>query len=491
MQIQRWKSFNQVLRWSERQRDRLLQAVAPNGEATLPQQERWAVLSIAGMVVTLLTVLLWSVFARIDVIVPARGRLEPLSSSQPVQSRRGGVVTSILVQEGQVVQRGELLLQLDKTEVRNQLESLLQQRDPLQKTVAVLRAARQGRSIDPNQVGQLRITPELFSRVQNRELLVAQLTGDPTGLTPQQQQRYELFAQQLRDQQSLANLTAQSLEAQKVGVESAISETQSRLRVQRDQVNRLTGLAREGAIPRVDLIDRITDLNSVQNQLNQNRVQRAQLDVQQTQAIVNGRQSLTELIRGVQAELAQLDSDIDRTIEQSEQQLIQLNAQIRQAQLDLEAQDLRAPVTGRVFGLQVTQPGAVAQAGQALVNVTPDEALIARAQIPNEDIAGLNVGDPVKVRVDAYPFTEFGEIRGTITNIASDAVPVDGQNPTGQTVFPVEVRLDQPFLERNGRRSPLVPGMTLSVQVITGSRAPIMFVLEPIIQSIDDLQAAN
>lgn len=492
MKIQmRWKFLNQLIGWSERQREKLLQAASPNGEATLPRQERVAILAIAGMVATLLLVFLWSIFARIDVIVPARGRLEPLSSSQPVQSRRGGVVTAINVQEGQMVSRGELLVQLDKTEINNQLQALLQQRDPLQKTVAVLRAARQGKPIDPNQLSQLNITPELFNRVQNRQLLVAQLSGDPTGLTAPQRQRFDLFTQQLRDQQALVELTAQALEAQKIGVESAINETRSRLSIQRDQVNRLAGLAREGAVPRVDVIDRVTDLNSTQNQLNQNQVQRAQLDVQQSQAIVNARRQISESIRAVQAELTQLDNEIDRTVEQSEQRLVELNAQIKQAQLDLEAQDLRAPVAGRVFGLQVTQPGAVAQAGQALVNVTPDEALIARAQISNEDIAGLNTGDPVKVRVDAYPFTEFGEITGTITNIASDAVPVDGQNPTGQSVFPVEVRLDQPFLERNGRRLPLVPGMTLSVQVITGSRPPIMFVLEPIIKTVDDVKSAS
>ncbi|MBD1853352.1 HlyD family type I secretion periplasmic adaptor subunit [Cyanobacteria bacterium FACHB-502] len=487
----RWKLMNYLLSWVDTQRNKLVQAVSPTGEATLPSQERWAALSIAGMVVTLVFVLLWSIVARIDVIVPARGKLEPMSSSQPVQSRRGGVVTAIQVQEGEMVERGELLVQLDKTELQNQLQALLQQRDPLQKTVAVLRAARQGNAINPAQLGQLQITPELFNRVQNRQLLVAQLSGDPAGLTPVQRQRFELFTQQLRDQQALLELTTQSLAAQNVGIQSSINETQTRLQVQQDQVGRLSTLAKEGAIPRVDFIDRVTDLNGTQNELNQSRVQQAQLKVQQSQAVVNGRRAIAESLRAVQAELTQLDNEVDRTIEQSEQQLVELNAQIRQAQLDLDAQDLRAPVSGRVFGLQVSQPGVVAQAGQALVNVTPDEDLIAKAQISNKDIAGLNIGDPVKVRVDAYPFTEFGEITGRITNIASDAVPVDGQNPTGQSVFPVEVRLDRPFLEQNGRRFPLVPGMSLSIQVITGNRAPIMFVLEPIIKTADDLKATN
>lgn len=113
----------------------------------LPQPARWAQRTTWVMLGGLAIGLIWSVVARIDVVVAARGKLEPLSSSQAVQSRIGGVVTAILVQEGQPVERGQLLMQLDKTESLNKLEALSRQREPLVKRVAVLRAMRQGTPI--------------------------------------------------------------------------------------------------------------------------------------------------------------------------------------------------------------------------------------------------------------------------------------------------------------------------------------------------------
>lgn len=430
----------------------------------------------------------WSLLARIDVVVAARGKLEPESSSQPVQSRAGGVVTAVLVQEGQAVEEGQLLMQLDKTQLLNQLEGLSRQRAPLVQKIAVLRVVRQGQS--PQVLQSIALPPELASRIQDRGLLVAQLTGNPAGLDALEQQRYDLFQQQVRDRQAVNTLQARALATQQVGTTSDITTTTAQLRAQQAQLSRLTALVRAGGISQADYMNRVAQVNALQNQLTQQRVQQQQTTLDWMQSGVEGRQSVRDLYQQTQAELAQLDRDIDASVEQDVKQVEQIDSQMEQLKTDLATQDLRAPVDGWVLSLEAKIPGAVTQPGQPIMQVTPDEALTVRLQVANADIANLRPGLPVDIRVDAYPITEFGSLQGSVTQVGSDAVA--SENASQPSFFPVEVQIDPLSLQPqgDGKELTLTPGMTVTGNVKTGQRSPISFVAEQILRAIDELKAS-
>jgi len=180
---------------------------------SLPQAAPWTKRLTQVIIVGLSVGMGWSILARVDVVIPARGDLEPISQSQAIQSRVGGIVTTVLVHEGEQVEQGQLLLQLDKTALLNQLKSLLSQRQQLVQEIAVLRIARQGGSAASWQQQQVNLPPELINRVQTRMLLVAQLNNDPSGLSSEQRQRYDLFQRQLRDRQSISQLSGSSLDS--------------------------------------------------------------------------------------------------------------------------------------------------------------------------------------------------------------------------------------------------------------------------------------
>ncbi|NJO43343.1 MAG: HlyD family type I secretion periplasmic adaptor subunit [Cyanobacteria bacterium CRU_2_1] len=432
----------------------------------------------------------WSILARVNVVVPSTGKLEPISQSQAVQSRVGGVVTAVLVREGEQVKQGQLLMQLDKTALNNQLRAFMLQREQLVKEIAVLRLARQGASSDALVQSGVQIQPELMNRVQNRLLLVAQISGDPSSLSPEQRQRYELFQQQLRDRLSVNQLAGSSLDTQIAELDSQLDETQFQLDVEQELLSELQPLMEQGAISRTDFLRRSIDVNALQSQLNQNRLQRSELEINQLQALVEGRRVITETYQDLQRQLAALDAEFDATIEQNQRQMIQVNSQLNQIQFDLKNQDLRAPVDGVVFDLGPKLPGIVAQPGEALLQVVPSESLIARVEVANADIANIRTGMPVDIRIDAYPFTEFGSVTGIVSKVGSEAVTVNEQ-AGGQTVFPVEVRLDQQFLERGGDRFSIVPGMSLVANIKVRERAPISYVTEELIQAIDKLQSVR
>lgn len=459
-----------------------------SGAISLPAPAGWTKRLTIGIIAGLTAGLGWSIVARVDVVVDAPGKLEPLSQSQAVQSKVGGTVSAVLVQEGEQVKQGQMLMQLDKTPLLNQLQSLLLQRNQLVRETAVLRLARQNAGL--NQINAAEIPPELMNRVQTRRLLVAQLSGDPSGLSPDQQQRYDMFQRQLRNLQTASQLQGSNLETQAAAIDAEQRKDQFQAGVQQELLSRLQPLAAEGAISRTVVLQRLIEVNNLQNELEQNQFQRRQLQITQMQSQVQNSQIVNQTFQELQQQLVALDKEFDATIQENQRRLIQVNADLNQTQLELKNLDLRAPVEGVIFNLEARVPGVVAQPGQALLQIVPDESLIARVQVANSDIANIRVGMPVDVRVDAYPFTEYGAIEGVVTKVSGEALPANNQT-SGPTIFPVEIRLQQQFLQRGTKQSPLVPGMTLMANIKVRERAPISYVTEELTKAIDSMRSVR
>jgi hemolysin D len=399
-------------------------------------------------------------------------------------------VTAILVREGENVKQGQLILQLDKTTLQNQLQTLLMQREQLIQEIAVLRVAQAGKPLATLPQANLKISPELLNRVQSRLLLVAQLTGDTSQLAPDQQQRYALFQQQLRDRQSLIKLQASNIQTQVAEADAQMAQTQFQLQTEQELLARIQPLVEQGAIPRVTLLQRKVGVNDLKKQMIQNSLQQRQLEIGHIQSQVEEGKRLNELQQDLQQQLAQLDTGFNVTIKENQQQLIQVTSQLNQVKLNLKNQDLRSPVDGAVFNLASKLPGTVAQPGQTLLQIVPNESLTAQVQVANADIANIRVGMPVDVRIDAYPFTEFGSVKGTVSRVSSEAIKASEQSSQG-TTFPVEIKLEKQFLEHKSEQLPITPGMSLVAMVKIRQRAPISYVTEEVSKVFDGAKSVR
>lgn len=431
----------------------------------------------------------WSIVARIDVVITATGKLEPMSQSQTVQAKSGGVIATVLVREGEAVKQNQLLIQMDKTSLYRQLQELLIQRNRLIKEIAVLRVERQGRSWET--LGRpVVVSPELMNQVQMRRLLIAQLTGDSSRLSAEQRQRLDLYREQLRDRQSIGGLEESTLATRIQEAKVQQEQTAYQLEVEQDLLEKLEVLADEGAISRVSYLQRQVSVSDLQRQLTQNQLQTRQLEIQQLQNRVEERQTLNTTYQELQSQLAELDAKFDATIKENQQQLLAVNSSLNQLQVTLKNHDLRAPVDGIVFDLKPKLPGAVSQPGQALLQIVPQESLTAQIQVANADIANIRAGMPVDLRIDAYPFTEFGAVSGVISKVGSEAIALSPQ-ANQPTTFPVEVRLNQQFLDTQGQRLPLTPGMSIAAMIKVRQRAPITYVTEEITKVFDEIQSVQ
>jgi multidrug efflux pump subunit AcrA (membrane-fusion protein) len=150
---------------------------------------------------------------------------------------------------------------------------------------------------------------------------------------------------------------------------------------------------------------------------------------------------------------------------------------------------LRSPADGIVFDLQAKAPGFVANSSQPVVKIVPDEALTAKVFITNKDIGFVKKGMKVNVRIDSYPFTEFGELKGELVWIGSDALPPEQVRPYDS--FPAKIRLDRQSLVVNNQELPVQSGMSVTVNIKVRDRTVMSIFSDLFTKQIDSLKTAR
>lgn len=170
-----------------------------------------------------------------------------------------------------------------------------------------------------------------------------------------------------------------------------------------------------------------------------------------------------EKIADNKKQIANLESQFTRIILDNEKQLANVHSKISQIQLNLKYQRLRAPVSGTIFDLQAGSPGFVAQPSQRLLSIVPNDKYIAEAFVTNKDIGFVREGMKVDVRIDSFPFSEFGDIEGEIIEVASDALPPEQAYPYYR--FPIKISLNRQSLNVKGRNISLQSGMSITANI--------------------------
>ena len=341
-----------------------------------------------------------------------RGRLEPSGSVREVDSPSAGVVSKVYVKDGQIVQPGQPLLDVEA-------KGLASQRQALNTTLVLLDL--QAKSLDsilqsggdPRRFQPLPPLPAVTDPV-----LLAQL------ITARQQ------SQQLRSQ--LDQLA------------SRLASRRETLKLQKRIADDLLPLYRSGGMAR----------NQYLTQLNQ---------VQETRSDVN---SLAEERSRVVGQAAAQLNDINQRIINTKAQLVGLKE-------TLSYRTIKSPIQGQVFDLQVS-PQSVVNGDQAVLKIVPANRLQARVDISDADIGFVKVGLPVTVAVDSFPSGEFGYIRGTLTKLGSDALPPDRLQP--QFRFPATITLKEQEVEAGGKPLNLQSGMGVTANIKLRSRPVITIV---------------
>jgi adhesin transport system membrane fusion protein len=396
------------------------------------------------ILISLALFVMWTAVAEVDEITKSEGKVIPSSQIQILQSLDGGIVAEINVKEGQVVDTGQILLRVDPTRFESSVRENRSQYLALTTKAARLRALSEGLPfVPPPEV--LVEDPKTVQDEQRlyetaRSNVAAQISIAREQLVQRQQELSEMRVK--REQASQAyELTAKELAVTKPLIDSgAVSEVEL-LRLERD-TSRFRGER---------------DMAAAQILRSQAAMAEASRKIEEVE--LNARNE-------VRKELAETMAKLNAFTEGG----VALADKVKHAAI-------RSPVKGTVKRLLVNTVGGVVQPGRDLVEVVPlEDALILEAKVATKDIAFLRPGQAAMVKFTAYDFSTYGGLEAKLEHIGADSIT----DEKGNTFFLVKVRTIKSSL---GANLPIIPGMVAEVDIITGQKSILAYLLKPVLRA--------
>lgn len=351
---------------------------------------------------------LWASWATVDEVARGEGRVVPSSRVQVIQSLEGGILQDLLVREGQIVEAGQPLAQLDSKRFESSTLESGAQVTALSAAIARLEAEVLGAS-----------TIDFPASIPRNDPVIA-------------------------SEQALFRARRQNLNAT---LQALVQETA----YSRRQLEMVEPLAARGVVSEVEALRLGKDI--------------AGLTGRQTEVRNTYMQEAYAELAAKKAELAAQSQIFNQ----------------RRDQLDRTR--LVAPVRARVNDILVTTRGGVLQPGEAIMKLTPiDDQLLVEARVLPRDVAFIRPGMPARVKITAYDYTVYGDLPAVVEQISEDTLEED--TPRGKvSYYSILVRTDRAYLQRNGQKLPIRPGMVAEVDVQSGQRTVLNYLLKPLIKA--------
>ncbi|GLV20759.1 HlyD family type I secretion periplasmic adaptor subunit [Sphingobium sp. TomMM35A] len=391
----------------------------------------------------MLAFLLWASLAPVDEVTHGQGRVIPSSKAQVIQSAEPTTIEEILVRSGQKVSKGQLLVRLDDAMLASELGQLQAETRSL--------AARAGR-LEKEGTGAGENCTTGGPECQQEQALAAvrqsALRSKQDGLSAQVEQR--------RRELGEAQATIDSLGGS--------------VQLARQRVAMLEPLAAKSIIPQTELLDARRDLVDAQGRLNaaQQQASRASAAIREAQAQLS--EANYQFRQDALNERSQLEAKIAVNSES-----------LRGAKGRAQRAEIRSPVDGVVNDVQVTTIGGFVTAGQKIMQIVPiGDKLLVEARVKPNDIAFIKTGDRAVVKVTAYDFSIYGGLSGTVQQVSADSVYDEA---TREAYFTVVVETDRAWLGSGAHKLPITPGMVCDVEILTGRKSVLAYLLKPIMKA--------
>ena len=472
---------------------------------TLRQSPKWAI-TLLWLILGLVTVgTIWACVAKIDEAVPAQGKLEPQTAVKDVQAPIGGVVKEVLVTEGQRVKAGEVLIRFDPTNIESQLKAFKKVRDNLLQENNFYRGVLSGKTTVNDFIATGGVVPsEYLSLARNRELLIAETQMYRAQLSGGGNVRGEELERLQANRAELASrsLAAEASMAQQVEQLSQIGtrrrNRQETLAINENILRELDIVAKEGAVSRNQYLKQLEDVQNARSELRQLELEEIRLRAAITESRAKlqntfdstRKESTTQLAES-NRRISEIDTQFSKAIVENTKRLAELEGQITQAENNLKYQELRAPVAGTVFELKAKGIGFVANTSEPVLKIVPDDEPLAKAYITNQDIGFVREDMDVDVRIDSFPFSEYGDIKGKLVWIGSDALPPEQNIPYFR--FPAKIKMNRQtisFKDRNNssREIRLQSGMSLTANIRVRERTVMSIFIDSFTRGTESLK---
>jgi adhesin transport system membrane fusion protein len=396
----------------------------------------------------LVTFVLWAHFTVLDEVTRGLGQVIPSRKVQVIQNLEGGILQEIMVQENQIVNKGDILIRIDNAMAASQYR-------------------------------------DAFTKAAQHEVTIVRLNAEIEGKSAIvfSDQFKETDPQILEDQKSIFKAHRQQLQAELNVLRSQHSQKQQEIiemQSRKKQLERSLGLARQqrdiakplvdqGVYPRVDYLALERDISSLLGDIDALRL-----------AIPRIRQAANEASRRIEQRRAEVKAQALDEKNRHRGELKSLQEIMSAGEDRVTRTDVRSPVRGTIKQINLNTLGGVVRPGESILEIVPlDDTLLIEARIRPADIAFLHPGQKAMVKITAYDFSIFGGLEGVVEAISADTIEDDN----GENFFKVKLRTQKNAITYRNEELPIIPGMTASIDILTGKKSVLAYLLKPILRA--------
>lgn len=402
----------------------------------------WTIIAVftAGM--------LWATFGWIDIVATAQGKIIASGYSKIIQPYETGVIASIHVLDGQVVKRGEVLIELDPTQNRADRDRASNEYRAAKVDAARLRALIAGRST--------------FDEPSD---------GDPQYIALQQ----HLLRDQLIEYQARAEAAQHLIDQRRAALDQTkenIRRLEATVPMEAERAEAYKKLLDHEAVTRMDFL-----------QAEEQRIDKTQELAGQRKKLVQDAAALLEAEKNYRVTVTEFQQTKQAELSTIETKAASLSQDVTKAGQKADLQRLTSPIDGVVQQLAVHTVGGVVTPAQQLLIVVPQEHPVeVEAQVENKDVGFVKEGQPAEIKVETFLFTLYGTIPGKVLTVSDDAASIEDVG----LVYPTRVSMDRSTVQVEGKQVNLSPGMAVTVEIKTGKRRIIEYLLSPLLKSVKE-----
>jgi adhesin transport system membrane fusion protein len=386
----------------------------------------------------------WANYATLDEVTRGTGKVIPFHHVQMVQNLEGGIVSEILVKEGEVVEKGQVLLRIEDTRFTSSYRESQVKSQALQAKIARLTAEVEGKPF--------KLANNLKS--EEKEFVISEQT-----LALSRQTELQANIDILNQQKNQKKQEINELKSREKQLQQSYELAQRQLQITEP-------LVKKGVMSEVELLRLQREISTIKGDLDS-----AHLNIPRAEAAVSEVEHKLEQLKVNFRTTALADlNEAKAQLSQSSESNVALKDRVTRTAV-------RSPLKGTIKQLKVTTIGGVVQPGMDLVEIVPlADNLLVEAQIRPSDIAFLRPGQEVMVKFTAYDFSIFGGLKATLEHISADTIV----NERGEAFFLIRVRTERNYLGTKAKSLPIIPGMTVTVDILTGKKTLLTYLLKPI-----------
>ena len=403
---------------------------------------------LIGLTIATLALLVWAAIGQIREVANTIGEITPAGQILAVEHLEGGIVSEILVEEGQLIMAGDPIARLEKEDTTAELGRIQSRLSYLELEEERLRAQEFS---DPNTVG-LRLDPAV------------------SGLSTQQRAALTANRRAVADEQDAYTARVAQKRAEVASLEAQVVLQRSQVELEREKFQIQESLLKDGYTSRRRYLE------------SKGEYQRSQVTLEQ---LVGNLAQAREMLTEAQASLNQAGAEVNRDVADERARIAQERAELAQEIAKLEDRQnrlfVRAPVDGYIKTLGQTGRGAVVNPGDMIAEIVPQtESMVAEVKVNPRDIGHINVGDKAEITITSYDPNIYGTIVAEVETISASSF----QDEYGEYYFKADLGFPGNTIGTGNVTSPVRPGMQVNAQIVTGSKSVLAYLLNPVTRAM-------